>query len=177
MSEPENGSIENPESLDYALLAIAEGHLEEGRFGLAVVMAQFAFETRVELAFYVLFGIHLPRSEETLWKLLPDRTFMQKGSRMLWTELTGDDICEPRAEWRAYHKHVERRNVLAHGGMLGLRDEPCTRRDAKASVIAVRTLMAHVTRVVRAQTSNTSSLSRGGLHRALSRESEPETPF
>ena len=47
ISEPANGSTGNRESVDYAMLALAEEHLEEGHFGLSVVVAQFALETRV----------------------------------------------------------------------------------------------------------------------------------
>jgi hypothetical protein len=66
-----------------------------------------------------LIGINLPRSLQTMNELLPDRSFMAKGTRMLWQELTGESITEGKARWKPYQKHIERRNPAAHGSIFG----------------------------------------------------------
>src|SRR4051812_33357492 len=100
-----------------ALLSVAEDQIDAGHFGVAVVVAQTVVEASVELAFIVLFGLNVPRSVETMRSLLRDRTFMERTTRTLWHELTGDDIKTPKAEWKAYHDHIERRNRAAHGAI------------------------------------------------------------
>jgi len=74
-------------------------------------------------------------------------------TQALWRELTNDEIREPRDEWRAYNAHVDRRNRVAHGGILygWVPSEDVTRADAEASIEAVRNVRAHVERVVSAQ--------------------------
>jgi hypothetical protein len=138
-----------------ALLAVAEDQLAHHHFGIAVVIAQTVVEAEVELAFSILFGLNIPMSSRTLMALLPDRSFAQRGTRTLWTDLTGDDIKEPRDEWRAYWSHLERRNHAAHGAVISSLHKPekaVTREGAKASLRAVRDIGAHIDRVLAAQT-------------------------
>jgi hypothetical protein len=58
-----------------ALLAVAEQHLSNGHFGIAIVVAQTVIEAWVEIAFSALFTFNVPRSAETMMALLPDRSF------------------------------------------------------------------------------------------------------
>ena len=57
-----------------------------------VVISQVAVETVAEVGSTVLFGINVPRSRETMMKVLPDRSFQREGTRRLWQDLTGDRI-------------------------------------------------------------------------------------
>src|SRR4051794_27874164 len=107
------------ESFELALFRAAEAQVEAGHHFLAVVMAQAAVEAVVESAFGALFAINLPRSLTTMHELLPDRTFQAKGTRMLWQELTDNNITEDKDLWKPYVKHVERRNPAAHGSIFG----------------------------------------------------------
>ena len=142
---------EDTDRLADELLRIAEAQLEAGHYGAAVVIAQTVVEARVDLAFLVLLGLNVPRSMPVLMQVLPDRSFMTRGTRALWTELTGDDIKEPRDEWREYHAHVERRNRAAHGAVIIAllhHDEGPTKQGTEASLKAVRAILAHIDRVL-----------------------------
>jgi hypothetical protein len=55
---------------------VAEAQIGTGHYQLAVVISQVAVETVAEVAFTVLFGVNVPRSRETLVKVLPDRSFL-----------------------------------------------------------------------------------------------------
>jgi hypothetical protein len=127
------------------LLGTAEGAYEDSQYPIAVVVAQMAFEARVEDAFttaYVAtFTGEAPINE--MVNALPDRSMMDRRCRELWQALTGDDIKKaPARAWPRYHQHVERRNTLAHGGL------PCGKKEARASLDAVRDLVAHLDSVI-----------------------------
>jgi hypothetical protein len=57
-------------------LEVAEAQIGAGHYQLAVVISQVAVETVAEVGFTVLFGVNVPRSRETLVKVLPDRSFL-----------------------------------------------------------------------------------------------------
>ena len=135
------------------LLDVAQAQIEVGHYGVAVVIAQTVIEASVEHAFGFLFHLNIPRSQETMRALLPDCTFRRPASRKLWRELTNDDIREPRDEWNAYNRHLDRRNRAAHGGILygWLPSEDVTREEAEASIEAVRNMRAHIDRVIGTQ--------------------------
>jgi hypothetical protein len=135
------------------LLVLAEGQVAAGHFGAAVVIAQTVIEASVEFAFGLLFFLNVPRSAATMQALLPDHTFMNRATRTLWKDLTYDDITEPREEWKAYQKHIERRNKAAHGKVFfgWDPDEDVTEEQAKASLQAVRAIRDHIDRVVTQQ--------------------------
>ena len=115
---------------------------------MAVVILQAVMELKVEAAFLSLLGLNVPRSFPVLMELLPDRSLMARGTRQLWTELTDDSISDA-AHWKAYTKHVERRNLAAHGaGLARLGGHVITRDHAQASLEDVRGLTEHIDRVV-----------------------------
>ena len=111
-----------------------------------MVTAQAAVEAVAQSVFMALIGINLPRSLHTMNELLlPDRSFMAKGTRMLWHELTGENITEDKALWRPYAKHVERRNPAAHGSIFGFpAGEPIGKQDAEASIDAARAMTTYL---------------------------------
>jgi len=64
---------------------------------------------------------------------------MEEGTRRLWTELTGGDrITKPKPTWKAYHDHVEFRNLIAHGAVWGDTEGG---RVARRSVFAAHALL------------------------------------
>jgi hypothetical protein len=95
-------------SFEQALLDVAEAQIEAEHYHLSIVIAQVAVEAVAEIAFTSLFAVNLPQSFVTLMEVLPDRSFMNRGTRRLWTEITGDQITKPKEEWKAYQAHVER---------------------------------------------------------------------
>jgi hypothetical protein len=134
------------------LLRIAEEQIEAEHYGVAVVIAQTVIESHIDLAFGTLFHFNVPHSVETMRALLPDRTFMNRATRMLWTDLTYDEIKKADA-WKEYDKHVQRRNRVAHGAIMFGRhpSEDLTRADAEASLNAVRNMRAHIDGVISGQ--------------------------
>jgi hypothetical protein len=126
------------ESFEQALFRAAEAQSKAGHHFLAVVTAQTAVESVAQTVFTLLFSLNVPRSLETMHALLPDRSFMSKATRVLWADLTGDEIKE-QAFWKEYNKHVERRNRAAHGSNFGLvRGDRVGEDDAQASMKAAR---------------------------------------
>lgn len=133
------------------LLEVAVGQISTGHYQLAVVISQVAVETVAEVAFTVLFGIHVPRSRETMMKVLPDRSFQREGTRRLWQDLTGDRISKS-APWKAYAgPHIARRNRAAHGSVFGLGSDPITIEGAEQSVTAARGMVEHMHNVLAGQ--------------------------
>lgn len=133
------------ESFELALFRAAELQNEAGHHFLAVVTAQAAVEAVTQTVFSTLFGINLSRSLHTMNELLPDRAFMAKGTRMLWQELTGENITKDKALWKPYVKHVERRNPAAHGSIFGWPSgEPVSKEDAEASIEAARAMTTYL---------------------------------
>jgi hypothetical protein len=101
----------------------------------------------------MLAAINVPQSVWTMLALLPDRWFQARATRTLWTDFTGDDIKEPRSEWRAYCDHVERRNRAAHGSVASAPTSgiTLTREDAEPSLRAVLDLQNRIMRVTTEQ--------------------------
>jgi hypothetical protein len=62
------------------LLEVAVGQISAGHYQVAVVISQVAVETVAEVAFTVLFALNVPRSRETMMKVLPDRSFPARGN-------------------------------------------------------------------------------------------------
>jgi ribosome-binding protein aMBF1 (putative translation factor) len=172
----------DPESFEQALYRTAEEQNQEGHHFLAVVTAQAAVEAVAESVLTTLIGINLPRSLHTMYELLPDRSFMAKGTRMLWQELTGDTITK-QALWKPYVKHVQRRNPAAHGSIFGFpTGQPITTQDAQTSIDAARAMTTYLLdthhRVLRELvTDNGERMAEEDQWRALSLvSSRPATP-
>lgn len=133
------------ESFEQALFRAAEAQIQAGHHFLAVVTAQAAVEAVAQTVFSTLFSINLPRSLETMDELLPDRSFMAKGTRLLWHELTGENIADNKDVWKPYHRHVERRNPAAHGAIFGWpKGDPITEEEARESIGAARAFTTYL---------------------------------
>jgi hypothetical protein len=83
----------------------------------AVITAQTAVEVCAHRCFELLLRLEVDRDE--VWvaivECVPDASFMDKKTRMLWQGLTGDRI-SGASSWKAYQQHVERRNAAVHLG-------------------------------------------------------------
>jgi hypothetical protein len=144
---------EQPTSYDDQLFAVVDDLIAAEHYPVAVVVCQLVMELKAEVAFLVLFSLNTPRSTDVLMDLVPDRSFMDKRTRALWTELTGDSLTANKPRWKSYKEHVERRNVAAHGaGLLGgVRAPRITRQQATNSVEAVRSMSEHIGYVLEQQ--------------------------
>ena len=141
----------NESRLGDELLKVAEEQIEAGYYGLAVVISQVAVETVAEVAFMALFGLNVPRSLQTMMKVLPDRSFQQDGTRRLWQELTDDRISRS-PHWKEYAvAHIERRNRAAHGSTIGIHGDPITKEGAEESLKAARGMVEHMHSVLAEQ--------------------------
>ncbi len=137
-----------PAQLGEELLALAEAQLAAGHLDVAVVISQIAVEAVAEVAFFTLFGLNLPQSTDTMLTVLPDRSFMQNGTRRLWEDLTGDRLSKA-PHWKNYSRHIERRNRAAHGSTHGLAGtSPITEKEAKESLDATRGMVEHLQKVL-----------------------------
>jgi hypothetical protein len=90
----------------------------EHQYAACVLLAQVAAEMGSRNAFIRLLALRhgLPVEDKTIKQLVPDMSFMDEGTRRLWTELTGGhSVTADKAIWKPYHEHVERRNRIAHG--------------------------------------------------------------
>jgi hypothetical protein len=101
----------------------ARWQISKHQFAAGVLLAQVAVEMGTRNAFTsLLVRRDGPVDDERLRSMLPDVSFMEEGTRRLWTELTGGhSVTRPRQPpvWANYHRHVEYRNAIAHGTMWG----------------------------------------------------------
>jgi hypothetical protein len=127
---------------DLQLLDTADERLNAGHPETAVVLAQTAVEVMADWALRVALRLSMPEGAvEPLLNVLPDRTFMDRRTRTVWTSLTGDVLSEMET-WKSYHGHVERRNRVAPAGF-----QP-TEEDARASIDVCERLVIHLQNVI-----------------------------
>ena len=103
-----------------AMLGNAEWRVEQYQYAAGILLAQAAVEMAADEVFIGLvgraFGWPAPDSQD----VVPDLSFMDKRTRTLWAMLTGRAITEPGEVWKPSHRHVERRNRVAHGQEWGV---------------------------------------------------------
>jgi hypothetical protein len=112
--------------------------------GMAIVTAHMAFEVAAEGAFARLLYSNGagPALTDAVIAGLPDRTFMDRRTREMWTLLpAGDEIKKARA-WKPYQQSVQRRNRAVHKG------EEFEAADAQVAVDAVQAMLDHLVKVV-----------------------------
>ncbi len=130
------------EPRDLELLSTASMSLDEGHTEAAVVLAQTVVEVTAEWALRLALRATVPEGTvDSLFSVVPDRSFMDRRTRAVWTALTGDVLSE-LPEWKRYHAHIERRNRVAHSGF-----RP-TEEDARASISVCHKLSAHLETVI-----------------------------
>jgi hypothetical protein len=126
-----------------AMYGNAYWQFTEQQYAAAVLLAQVAVEMGTWNAFTSLLVRRHGEIHDAFFKrAVPDLSFMEEGTRRLWTELTGERVTsEPKDVWRAYHAHVEFRNRIAHGRAWG---DSNGGRDAHASLVAAGMFMARL---------------------------------
>jgi hypothetical protein len=116
--------------------------LDQQMYAASVLIAQTAVEMGARFAFRQLLHRRHGPLDDAMERELgpPDYSFMEEGTRRLWTDLTGgDSLTRPRNEtWRRYQAHVVFRNRIAHGSTWG---DSNGGQDARASVLAVNGFM------------------------------------
>lgn len=70
--------------------------------------------------------------------MMPDRTFMAKHTRNLWTALTAGDLIKDADGWKAYDASVQLRNAAVHSGAI------IGGEQAASSIEAIERVIAHV---------------------------------
>jgi hypothetical protein len=105
----------------WAMYGNAYWQLTQDQYTAAVLLSQVAVEMGAWNAFTSLLVRRHGEIDDAFFKrTVPDLSFMEQGTRRLWTELTGESVTgEPRDIWKAYHAHVEYRNRIAHGRAWG----------------------------------------------------------
>ena len=92
------------------------------KFAAGVLLGQVAVEMGALNAFTsLLVRRDGPVDDAILRSTLPDVSFMEEGTRRLWTELTGHSVTKPKQPpmWANYARHVEYHNEIAHGTAWG----------------------------------------------------------
>ena len=98
-------------------LVLSAHALHEENPELAVLAVQVAVETCAERVFKeLLLARGFGSLVQPLIECLPDKSFMDKRTQKLWAELTATEV-KSAATWKSYHRHVERRNRVAHAGL------------------------------------------------------------
>jgi hypothetical protein len=123
-----------PQSPYYSdLLALADALIKEGRYELAVVVAQMACEVVVEQTLTERRGRR---------KAPPNYNLRKNATRQLYEQLTRDTI-RKQSFWKAYGCHVDRRDKVVHHGK---RVDPS---DARDSITTAHQFVEHVDTVRR----------------------------
>lgn len=120
------------------LLVNAEWLHGQNQFHGSTLLAHVAVEVFADNAFLVLFFRAFGELEDDWSEPLPARTFMDKGTRVLWRMLTGQDPAADKSVWKPYAAAVEVRNKVAHGAKWPVPEE------SRTSIDAVRAFIAHL---------------------------------
>jgi len=105
------------------LLATCESLINDGHYGISVVVAQVACEVSVERALSAAFkSKKLQYLEEPMLGFLNGYNLGNDRIRKLYTALTSDNI-EHQSFWSAFKKSVVLRNKIAHNGKIASEQE------------------------------------------------------
>lgn len=118
------------------MLSNAERQVEQEQFPAGILLAQAAVEMAATDAFISLIAREIGTPVDPVLHLVPDFSFMDKRTRTFWMRLTGTKITEPKEVWKAYHAHVERRSLIAHGQAWGDASGDQNARDSVAAASA-----------------------------------------
>jgi hypothetical protein len=101
----------------------ARWQISKHQYAAGVLLAQAAVEMGAWNAFTSLLVRRYGEiDDKTFREQVPDLSFMDEGTRRLWTELTGGyRVTRPKDPpvWKRYVEHVEYRNQVAHGQTWG----------------------------------------------------------
>jgi hypothetical protein len=121
------------------LLTIAQRLIDEGQFGIAVVVSHMACEIATERSLSESFaakGVQI--LEDWVRNLHYGYNLANNRIRRLYTTLTGDNVQQQHTFWGKFKTSSKLRNKIIHGGALA------TKADAEASYEAAYDLVAHL---------------------------------
>jgi hypothetical protein len=100
------------------LLALARMLIDEGRYGISVVVAHMACEVAAERSLTEAFlNRGIPDLEDPVTDLLNGYNLAREQNRKLYTALTGDDIQKKRF-WQKFKESASRRNKIIHNSAI-----------------------------------------------------------
>jgi hypothetical protein len=120
------------------LLALARKLIDDGEFGVAVVVAHIACEVAVERSLseaFVAKGI--PYLEDSITDFLRGYNLANERIRKFYTALTGDEV-QKTTFWQKFTESATRRNNIVHSGATA------TKTEAEESYSAAEKLVAHL---------------------------------
>jgi len=98
------------------LLELCRRLIDEGQYGVSVVVAHMACEVATERALTISFALkELAYLEEAIRGLLNGYSLTNTRIRKLYTDVTGDHI-ERQAFWSEFMNSAKRRNTSVHRG-------------------------------------------------------------
>ena len=120
------------------LLSLARRLIDEGEFGVAVVVAHMACEIATERALSEAFAAKgIPDLEDTVTDLFSGNSLANPRIRKLYTALTGDEIANAPF-WQKFRLSAERRNSITHSSIT------VAKAEAEILYMAARDLVAHL---------------------------------
>jgi hypothetical protein len=124
-----------------ALLIMARKLIDEGQFGLAVIICHLACEVATERALSQAFARRgIADVEDAVEAFLNGYSLRNDRNRQLYTALTGDDIAQ-QPFWPKFTASARRRNDIVHGELpVGHVQQV----DAEESFTAASDLVAHL---------------------------------
>jgi hypothetical protein len=120
------------------LLTLAGRLIDEGEFGIAIVVAHMACEIATERSLSEAFVAKgLPYLEDLVTEFFNGYNLANDRIRKLYTTLTGDEV-EKAIFWQKFKQSAKRRNKIAHTAVT------VTEAEAKESHAAAKDLVAHL---------------------------------
>lgn len=120
------------------LLNLARRLIDEGEFGVAVVVAHMACEIATERTLSEAFGAKgIPDLEDAVTNLFSGNNLANDRIRKLYTALTGDEV-EKAPFWQKFKLSAQRRNDIAHSSIT------VTKSEAEDTYMAARDLVTHL---------------------------------
>lgn len=120
------------------LLAACRGLIDDGHYGISVVVAHMACEVSVERSLSAAFAAKgLQYLEDPVLDFLNGYNLGNDRNRKLYAALTNDNI-EQQAFWPAFKESATRRNNIVHGGGI------VGQAEVGSSYQAARAFIAHL---------------------------------
>ncbi len=102
-----------------SLLSFAKGLIDQGQFGIAVVVALMACEVATERSITEAIAAKgLQHLEPAIRRSLNGYSLNNDRVRKWYTTLTGDDIAKSAPFWSDFKSSAKRRNDIIHRGIL-----------------------------------------------------------
>jgi hypothetical protein len=138
VSATATGQIEIVASYPRILLDLARSLIDEGRYGIAVVVAHMACEIATERSLSNAFASRgVQYLQDSVTDFLNGYNLANKRIRRLYTALTGDEV-QNAPFWQPFKESSKRRNNIIHGGMI------VQKSDAENSHKAANELLVHL---------------------------------